>query len=319
MSQEIIADILYPLSETDGKKKDNQAKKVAVNAIEFADDSLQSYIHNANLKPFSVHIPYETPAVQDDIPGVIFYVIGDKFRHFSDNNIVLTYSDAIKHINILVQVARCVVIEQGLSVAEAELLRAQILSRAGLRRVRVVGGEQARAKSSSLLDKVAEKDILITEPTQTGSVSFQSNLVVDDDCHSMVDHHVSQHIPGMCLIEAARQMFMVCAFNSEIVRSSTKQVNTAKFALNSMQARFEHFVFPLAVTLRLQFSDIKTRGSSLSGAARVDFYQLGRQCGEVRFVAHAYSERVFSSLEVRSANKIRRRLYYADAPALLSE
>ena len=64
---------------------------------------------------------------RDDIEaeslGVVFYIVGDKFSDFSDNNIILTYSATLEHLQLIAQIAKCIVIGQGVSTAEVGRLQ----------------------------------------------------------------------------------------------------------------------------------------------------------------------------------------------------
>lgn len=153
--------------------------------------------------------------VEPETLGVIFYVIGDKFRDFSDTNIILTYSDAIEHLKLIAQIAKCIVVGQGVSRGEVRHLD-EMLQRVCTVRVIEILHKTDQKIYQQLVDKLDEKNVLITFPKSINAREFHSSLVVDDDCAEMADCHNAEHIQGILLVEAAKQMFIACVRTHDV-------------------------------------------------------------------------------------------------------
>lgn len=50
------------------------------------------------------------------------------------------------------------------------------------------------------------ENVLISEVSQIDVASYQCHLLIDDGCAEMADHVTGQHVQGMVLLEACRQM-----------------------------------------------------------------------------------------------------------------
>lgn len=59
----------------------------------------------------------------------------------------------------------------------------------------------------SLTHKHSEKNILVSAPRKLDTDNYSANLLIDSPAE-LEDHVTGQHIPGMLLVEASRQMFI---------------------------------------------------------------------------------------------------------------
>ena len=253
--------------------------------------------------------------VQEDINqalGVVFYVVGDKFREFADNNVILNFSEALLHLKIVAQIAKCIVIGQGVSAAQSVFLQEQLRAVSSLRAVPVLHRLNEKIQKE-LVDKCDDKNVLITHPTPLHPLQFSSYLIVDEHCTAMADYANCEHIQGILLIEAAKQLFMASVRTQDIAPAFAVKQEEMRFTLSGLQVHFENFVFPLAAQLHLTLSDININGLSASGVASVRVMQFGRLCSEVIFYAKAHTQKIFSSLEKRGAIKAKNRLDFTKA------
>ncbi|MBD2810814.1 hypothetical protein ID853_07945 [Xenorhabdus sp. Vera] len=79
--------------------------------------------------------------------------------------------------------------------------------------------------------KHKRKNVLISKTIKTGDTSYQCHLLIDDDCAEMADHVTGQHIQGMVLLEACRQMI-----NSVSERFLIKTGRNKSFVLHTMNS-----------------------------------------------------------------------------------
>ena len=240
--------------------------------------------------------------------GITFYVVGDKFSDFSDSNTVLTLSQAHEHADLIARIGARIVIGQGLSPRNAQDLQLKIHSHLKHRQIRFIN-LCAHKVAHQLVHKRDARNVLITRPQHTGELKFSSHLVIDENCSEMSDHQSGEHIQGVLLIEAARQLFMASTLSYNVVPELDLKDDDMKFTLTEMTIRYEHFVFPVDAQLTLQMYNIESTGSTASGCAKIDVFQFNKKCCEVVFEACAYSTKFLDSLERRCARKARKQLH----------
>lgn len=259
-------------------------------------------------KQTSVNVPYpDAPTVDHEALDLVFYIIGDKFQRFSDNNTVLTLSEAIEHIAIIVRIAQFIILGQGLNKDEVLLLKQKVHQQRSLRKIIIID-KVSQKIDKHLVQKLDDKNVLISCPQRVDTSNYISELIIDDDCAEMSDDYVGQYINGVLLVEAARQMFVGCVLTSDLSPEFRARAGNMQFTLSKIDIRFDNFVFPLTTKLHLRFSDIHIHGESAKGAANVRFYQFDRECCEITFQATAYTEKLFSCIEKRNAAKVRKRI-----------
>lgn len=239
--------------------------------------------------------------------GVVFYVVGDKFAEFADNNVILNISDALQQSKTIAHIAKCLVVGQGVDAEETKLLQEKLRIFNTVRSVPVLHRFNEKIKKE-LVDKLDDKNVLITHPEQKAPLHFSSHLVLDKHCSAITDHTASEHIQGALLIEAARQLFMASVRTYDVAPAFAADPEEIRFTLSALQVRFDNFVFPLAAQLHLTLTDIHIDTFSATGTATIKIIQLDRQCCEIIFNARAHTLKYFSSLEKRCAIKAKRRL-----------
>ncbi len=238
---------------------------------------------------------------------LVFYVVGNKFHSFSDNNTVLTLDEAIEHIDIIARIANRVILGQGLSCTESIKFQDLLNQQNSTRTISVTDTCLMRI-DNKLVQKRNPSNVLIGHPRKMDDTDYVSELLIDDDCAEMADDDMGQHINGVLLMEAARQMFIACVLTNNLSPDFAAKAGQMKFTLSKIDIRFDNFLFPMAAELRLRFGEIKIHGESAQGAAVVQFYQFDRKCCEIAFQATAFSEKAFASLENRCALKARRKI-----------
>lgn len=255
---------------------------------------------------------FAEPAVFDareNTSGVVFYIVGNKFVGFADGNVILTYAQALQHLAVIAPIAKCVVIGQGLSSQEVAQLQQNLAALTVLKPVPLLHRLEQKI-SPQWVDKTADKNVYITRPKQHAPLNFSSHLMLDEDCAAMADCNGGEHIPGILLIEAAKQLFIASARLFDIAPDFAGRDEAIQFTLRSLDVRFSQFVFPLAAQLHLTLSDVNISKTNASGVASVKVLQLNRICSEITFHANAHTKKSFSSLEKRCVIKTLKRMDY---------
>ncbi len=243
--------------------------------------------------------------------GVVFYIIGDRFTQFCDHNVVLNYSEALEQHAIISRLAKHIVLGQGIGATQLVTLQ-KALNSPAKRRAIIIKQRLSDRVPAALVDKLDEQNVLITRPTIVSPLNYSCHLVVDAQCRDLADCENSEHLPGGLLIEAAKQLFIASIRTHTPAPLDQVPQDDLRYLLNGMQVQFDHFVFPIAAELHLSLHDIKSDGLRTKDAATVTITQLGRQCCQITFYAHAYNQAVSASLEKRCGIRIKNRLIAAE-------
>lgn len=149
----------------------------------------------------------------------IVFLIGKNFQEFTFNNEVLCVSEFLKKYETnKVPFDIEYRLGQGISSKEIKIIR-EILNRSN-----VIFNFNDR-EDKRFVHKTKSKNVMISKPLLIRSNFFSSFLMLDKDCAEMTDHVTGQHIQGMVVIEAARQM-MLSVTENYLLNNTEKCVAT---------------------------------------------------------------------------------------------
>jgi len=182
------------------------------------------------------------------------HVVGDKFAGFRNNNRVITLME-FEHIvetdGKNVNPGTVFVAGQGLQQKRvAAILKKLSESKSSS----CVNFRQSSLKKADswMTHKHHAENIMISEPNRIDSTNFCAQIVLDDLCAEMSDHMTGQHIQGLVLLEAARQMFIAVTSNYFL---EEKHKKNSYFVLSHMDIDYKSFVFPLQIELLYEIKD----------------------------------------------------------------
>lgn len=214
------------------------------------------------------------------------FVVGDKFKEFGQHDQVLTLSGLI---DLLQQehgakslVDTTLVAGQGIS--EADVQRIVDAAPHGMIDPDMLLGHPVRAGLHTT-HKRAYRNSIISSPRRIDADLYEVDLLVDERSELMSDHQTGQHIQGMILVEAARQMFLAV---TETFFIDDEDHREYYFVINQMDAKYMAFVFPLGATLHYEILEKKTSDPErLSFFAKISVLQAKNVVTEVmvRFTA----------------------------------
>jgi hypothetical protein len=214
-------------------------------------------------------------------------VIGNKFKQFADGCNVMTVSQIKNSYPKTVLPKREVIIGQGLSKDDLGHLNDDV--------------DIDTAELLYLTHKHQQKNVLITPPIQSTTVEYRCQLRIDEDCAEMSDHQTGQHIQGGLLLEAARQMLI--AVNEKFIFSKNNKGNMS-FITNTVEIKYESYIFPLPVNMALKFLKIKQgRGSNVTASVSIKLFQNNIQAAEIIFGYSALNSSFVKSREKLFADK----------------
>jgi hypothetical protein len=180
------------------------------------------------------------------------FIVGNKFREFCRNDGVITIGDLSEILRAgtfekLPSGSRLVA-GQGVREAELQTILDQAKSVLMVRGIDMGQALRCSARASRLqTHKHRVYNSIISQPIQLQEDRFEAMLMVDERCELMADHQTGQHIQGMILIEAARQLFLAVTEEYFIGHAIHDRYY---FVINRLDVKFTGFVFPIDATLR---------------------------------------------------------------------
>ncbi|MCY1078881.1 AfsA-related hotdog domain-containing protein [Archangium lansingense] len=235
----------------------------------------------------------------------VLHVVGERFAGFSHENPeeVVTLSQLERMLgNGTLQGDVTLLIGQGIPDEGLRRLREQTRHAPHGKRVTLEPGPSALERASSrLAHKHLEQNIMITLPeTMVEGERYVSSLLLDDRCAELSDHMTGQHIQGMVLIEAARQM-MLAVTERYFLKDRDR---SHYFVINQIDATYHAFGFPLGMDVEYHILEHKEgKRGSLSSEVKVCFVQGGELLTEVKIRFTVYDAAFLSQREAEKARQ----------------
>lgn len=207
----------------------------------------------------------------------IFVVVANQFHEFSKNGDVLAYDvllDMLTHSDEALRGTK-VIAGQGL---EAKQMRHahQLAIAQGYHAEFThwhLWGDVAPA-GRDLSHKHRPENVLISVPEKNTDGSYCAQLLLHPDNELMLDHLTGQHVQGMVLLEACRQMFLAVTERFHLEEFSALQ---RYFVLNQMSVHYTAFAFPLPAEIRYRMLNSENpRPDRLDVTAEMEVWQTNK-------------------------------------------
>lgn len=210
-------------------------------------------------------------------------LVGDRFEEFAQNPGVATVSEFLAATGTADGEAAAFVVGQGLSrdakaaliAAHANDVHADLL-----------------VEPAIFTHKRHPKNVMISIPRRVDYQVYEADLALDDSNEVMEDHQTGQHIQGLALIEAARQMWTAVT-----ERFILEGARPTRFVIDNVRAKFEGFVFPLPSTLRLTVLDSAVRPMQRRLSVRVEVQQAAQTTTIIEADFRVIDERISARQE----------------------
>ena len=137
-----------------------------------------------------------------------------------------------------------IVAGQGVFEYEIQYLRAALRAHAEGVRIRPSATERV---SRGIAHKHREHNVLLADLEHTGPDTYEANLRLHTDNELLQDHQTGQHVQGIVIIEALRQMFIATFEAAHGLRMADQDFYVV---WDSMQIEFATFLFPLPARIR---------------------------------------------------------------------
>lgn len=231
------------------------------------------------------------------------FIVGGKFAEFAKHNNVMTVSEFDKFIDGCHNIAsniRCL-IGQGVQHDFFDSLKSKVKERNLCRSINFENDHLlASREEKHIVHKQKTENVMITKPLpcQERNV-YKSALILDERCAEMSDHVTGQHLQGMILTEAARQMMTAVCERHLLDEDERKD---ASFTLNKLSPEFKSFAFPLEVDIYYKVVQMtKIPKKCLKSNAQITFVQGGRTICEVEVCFSVFSKKFVQEMEQRAA------------------
>ncbi|MDP5211014.1 AfsA-related hotdog domain-containing protein [Microbulbifer sp. 2205BS26-8] len=143
-------------------------------------------------------------------------------------------------------------------------------------------------ENQSRVHKHNKDNIMISAPVRKNENNYCSKFYIQDGSAELSDHMTGQHIQGMALIEAARQMMLSV---SEEFLLDDKYKYKSYFVLNEIHVAFKQFVFPVECQLDYEICDYsKNKNGTIKGTGISRFHQNGQLVTQISIQFTAYQE-----------------------------
>lgn len=127
----------------------------------------------------------------------------------------------------------------------------------------------------SLSHKQKPENVLISEPQRIAEDRFYANLFLNPQSELMCDHLTGQHVQGMVLIEACRQMFLAV---TELFCLDGFPTAGRYFAIKDISINYMEFAFPLPTEIRYHLREKQqAKADRIAFEAEIEVWQTQRQ------------------------------------------
>jgi hypothetical protein len=236
----------------------------------------------------------------------IVFIVGDSFVRFAEHDNVMTvnqllhaFTEGCMELHLLQLLPGL-----GLDASDCEAVQ-KTLRRAGASAETVSRFERAGA-ALALTHKHDSAHVMIGTVEPKGEAEYRSEMIVSRLEDRLSDHVTGQHVGGMLLVEAARQI-AIAAVELEYGEGGRKRWG---MAWSGMRVSFSAYLFPLPTTLivRCREDAVKTKPNHRAITMAVTVEQADRSVCEIEMEVTLMDARVLAKIEHQAATRALSRL-----------
>jgi hypothetical protein len=230
-------------------------------------------------------------------------VVGIRFQGFSSEHPdVLTISQLLEDLQsgLYGQAGELLTLRPGQGVSPAEWDRLQaVVNRVGVADRMLLEPVAAETLGTDEVHKRHPDNALIAALRSTGPGVYRAALRIHNDNELLLDHQTGQHVQGMVVVEAARQMFLAV---TERYYVEPELRGGYYFVIESMRTSFENFLFPLAAEIEYKVLDAAVGDPTrLAFTAEIAVHQAERRCALTEVSFSAFESELIEGKEHRRA------------------
>ncbi|WP_327145041.1 AfsA-related hotdog domain-containing protein [Nocardia sp. NBC_01327] len=242
------------------------------------------------------------PAAEPLTAGAIL-LVADRFRGIAEDDRAFTVSGLVAALRggRLREATEPLTIHLGQGVTGHDLDYvehvATVHAPAGVQ----VTGPVAEPAPRHQVHKYQNSNVLLANLIRENDTEFRADLRIHGDNELLLDHQTGEHVQGLVIVEAVRQLFLG-AFELEYGRRWPEQ--HFYIVWNSIELEFTSFLFPLPATLHAVLTPVAIEDpAKLEFAIEVDVRQLDRSVATARITYAALPNERISQIERHKAAK----------------
>ncbi|HEX3614140.1 MAG TPA: AfsA-related hotdog domain-containing protein [Sporichthyaceae bacterium] len=231
-------------------------------------------------------------------------LVGDQFAQFATHQSVRTVSGFVAEVR-----AGCfdnlrgplsISWGQGITTYDRDFVRDGLRSRGLLDSV-LLESEEPAVVSRSRTHKQREANAVLAGLRSTGDDTYRASLRLHPENEFLLDHQSGEHLQGMVVIEAFRQMFISVCEQFVAVRWPDRRYS---YIWHGMDLRFQNFLFPVQadVECRVRDADLDDPGR-LRMTVDLTVHQAGQKCASAGIEFTAFDKDGLVPKEHRAAGK----------------
>jgi hypothetical protein len=231
--------------------------------------------------------------------GSTVCLVGDQFSGMATVPGVHTLSQLVRDLHGGASVPRNIILGQGLQEYELEYLRAALSRREQDPRDVVVRFSDGHRVTRSLVHKHREQNVLLANLRKVADQRFEAGMVLHGENELLLDHQTGQHVQGMVVTEALRQMF-IAVFEDE---HGSRHPDRHFFVVwNSISLTFDSFLFPLPAEIICEIleQDV-TDPTRMTFRVAMHIEQLGTSAAHAEIEFAAFDDARMKRSEKRKA------------------
>ncbi|MCE5991372.1 AfsA-related hotdog domain-containing protein [Pseudomonas sp. 5FOS] len=232
--------------------------------------------------------PFAAGAVETDnktANNKHYIVVGNRIKNHCNNDLFIS-ADAAHALASSGQAALTLHIGQG--VSDDQLSNLYALNKP---QVSLVPEQLSVRACRSTTHKHERHNIAISKVVDNGNGTFSAALMIDEANAELSDHLTGQHISGMMIVEAARQLSIATAEQFYIAPAARGKAN---FITNSIRVDYNDFLLPVPTEILCIPVTLKRSGPiNFRFTVAMQFRQQGRALATVEFDTSVIDSRYF--------------------------
>ena len=245
-------------------------------------------------------------------------IVGDCFSGYSQNQFVYTVSSFAKMLRAVVggktdssALPKKIHWGQGVGTHERGYITG-IISKLGRTTAPLISENRSKLAGRTHVHKCNPHNVLVSIPKRETDTRFVSDLIIDARNELLIDHATGQHVQGMVLLEACRQMFL--AVTEEHFMENDTPVDTY-FVIKSMGIKYKAFVFPIDAHVVYTLINLQRKTSGrIEIDCSISILQSGLECAVCEVSYTVFDADQLSAREAELARKTTH-CFLSDGPA----
>jgi hypothetical protein len=240
------------------------------------------------------------------VPHPVVCVVGDTFAALAEIDGVTTVSRLAQDLKSGAPLPERLVAGQGVSDYELEYVVTALRGRGASAPPVEIEQPAAARVSRDIVHKHRESNVLLADLERVDAGTYGANLRLHAENELMQDHQTGQHVQGIVIVEAVRQMFIAVFEAAHGARLGHRRHIVV---WDSLDLRFTSFLFPLPARISCEILDEDLDDPvRMSFHVRMEVEQGGvpAAIADVRFGVHDYDR--IRAIENKRADKAVRTL-----------